>query len=65
MIIKTVTQTYFFGDKAGLVVTYKDTQSTKVKISILIIQYHLENQILQNFLAKDYIIPRLELKLVI
>ena len=30
MIIKTVTQSYFFGDKAGLVVTYEDTNSTKV-----------------------------------
>ena len=30
MIIKTVTQTYFFGDKAGLVVTYQDTESTRV-----------------------------------
>ena len=30
MIIKTVTQSYFFGDKAGLVVTYEDTNSNKV-----------------------------------
>ena len=30
MKIKTVTQSYFFGDKAGLVVTYEDTESTRV-----------------------------------
>ena len=30
MKIKPVTQSYFFGDKAGLVVTYEDTESTRV-----------------------------------